>query len=353
MWQVRKRFDYTPDDCTTFHTSVAEVVVPAASRIYERRRQHLGVDSLRPWDLVVDPTGHPALHPFQTVEELESRMETIFQQVDPQLGEYFHTMRQEGLLDLGNRKNKAPSGYQIDLRFVKRPFIFMNAVGTPEDVQTLIHEGGHAFHCFKSGELPYAHQLDIMMEVAELASMSMEMLAVPYLTRDKGGFYTPPEAARARIEHLEEIITMWPYIALVDAFQHWVYTHIDEATDPENCDEQWVTLWQRFMPGVDHDGVENALLVRWRRQSHIFQDPFYYIDYGLAQVGALQVWEHALKDQAQAVRQYHDALALGNTSTLPEIFAAAGATFTFDAATFGRLVGLVESTLAELAIQVY
>ncbi|MBI1279662.1 MAG: M3 family oligoendopeptidase [Anaerolineaceae bacterium] len=352
MWQARKRFDYTPEDCTTFHDSVAEVVVPAATRIYERRRQHLGLDSLRPWDLLVDPFGKPPLHPFENVDELESRMEAIFHQLDPQLGTYFTTMRQENLLDLGNRKNKSPGGYQTDLRFVKRPFIFMNAVSTHEDVQTLIHEGGHAFHCFESGVLPYSQQLEITMEVAELASMSMEMLAAPYLTHDKGGFYTPAEAARARIEHLEEIITLWPYIAQVDAFQHWIYTHIDEAADPENCDEQWMALWKRFMPGIDYSGLETGLTARWRRQSHIFQDPFYYIDYGLAQIGALQVWENALQDQAQAVKQYRSALALGSTRTLPEIFKAAGATFAFDAATFGRLVGLIERTLAELEAQI-
>ncbi|MBA3870203.1 MAG: M3 family oligoendopeptidase [Anaerolineae bacterium] len=351
MWQARKRFDYTPEDCTTFHDAVAEVVVPAATRVYERRRQHLGVDTLRPWDMWVDPTGQPPLHPFSTVEELESRVEAVFNQVDPQLGAYFTTMRREELLDLGNRKNKAPGGYQTDLRLVKRPFIFMNAVSTQDDVQTMIHEGGHAFHCFESAVQPYSQQLDITMEVAELASMSMEMLAAPYLTKDKGGFYTPAEAARARIEHLEEILTLWPYIALVDAYQHWIYTHIDEAADPENCDEQWVKQWERFMPGIDYSGLENALLVRWRRQSHIFQDPFYYIDYGLAQVGALQVWENALQDQAQAVQKYRSALALGSTRTLPEIFTAAGATFAFDVATFGRLVRLLESTLAQLVAQ--
>jgi len=352
MWQVRKRFDYTPEDCVVFQDAVAEVVVPAASRIYERRRQQLGVDTLRPWDLWVDPYGKPPLHPFKDIDELESKMEAIFHQVDPQLGAYFTTMRQEHLLDLGNRKNKAPGGYQTDLRLVKRPFIFMNAVSTHEDVETLIHEGGHAFHCFESSVLPYGQQLDITMEVAELASMSMEMLAAPYLTSDKGGFYTPSEAARARIEHLEDVLVMLPYIALVDAFQHWIYTHIDEANDPENCDEQWAALWKRFMPGIDYSGLEAGLLARWRRQSHIFQDPFYYIDYGLAQIGALQVWENALQDQAQAVKQYRAALALGSTRTLPEIFATAGATFAFDAGTMRRLVGLVERTITELEAQI-
>ncbi|MCC6892732.1 MAG: M3 family oligoendopeptidase [Anaerolineae bacterium] len=352
MWQARKRFDYTPEDCTVFHDAVAEVVVPAAERIYEQRRKRLGIDTLRPWDLLVDTSGQPALRPFETVEELETRSEAVFQHVDPQLGAYFGIMRKEGLLDLGNRKNKAPGGYQTDLRLVKRPFIFMNAVSTHEDVQTMIHEGGHAFHCFESGKLPYSQQLEITMEVAELASMSMEMLAAPYLTHDFGGFYTPSEAARARIEHLEEIITLLAYIAVVDAYQHWVYTHIEAAADPENCDEAWVSLWKRFMKGIDYSGLEDALLVRWRRQSHIFQDPFYYIDYGLAQLGALQVWENALQDQTKAVRQYLDALALGSTAGLRDVFKAAGATFAFDAATFGRLIGLIERTVAELEAQV-
>ncbi len=352
MWQVYKRFDYTPDDCSIFHNAVIEIVVPAAARIFERRRQQLGVNTLRPWDLWVDPTGKPALHPFSTVEELENCTEAVFNQVDPQLGDYFITMRREGLLDLGNRNNKAPGGYETDLRFVKKPFIFMNAVGTPDDVQTMIHEGGHAFHTFESAVQPFSQQLEITMEVAELASMSMELLAAPYLTKDKGGFYTSADAARARIEHLEEIITMWPYIALVDAYQHWVYTHIEEAADPENCDEQWVAQWNRFMPGIDYSGVESALPVRWRRQSHIFQNPFYYIDYGLAEVGALQVWENSLQDQALAVQKYRAALALGSTRTLPEIFATAGATFAFDAATFRRLINLIETTITELAAQI-
>ena len=351
MWHARKRFDYTPADCTIFHGAVAEVVVPAATRIYERRRQRLGLETLRPWDLAVDTTNQPPLHPFKTIDELESGMEAIFHQVDPELGDYFTIMRREGLLDLDNRHNKSPGGYQTDLRLVKRPFIFMNAVSMHEDVQTLMHEGGHAFHCFLSAKLPYTQQLEITMEVAELASMSMEMLAAPYLTRDKGGFYTPAEAARARIEHLEEVITIWPYIALVDSFQHWVYTHSDQALDAKNCDEQWLALWKRFMPGVDYTGFESAIPLRWRRQSHIFQDPFYYIDYGLAEIGALQVWENAIQNQAQAVTQYKAALALGSSRSLHDVFETAGAKFAFDAPIMRRLVGLIESTLADLETQ--
>ncbi len=347
-WKELKRFDYTPEDSATFRGAIEQVVVPAAKRIYARWQQQLGVDTLRPWDLIVDKTGKPPLRPFQQVSDLEARTEAIFKQVDPQLGEYFATMRRENLLDLENRKGKAPGGYQIDFRTVKRPFIFMNAVGMHQDVITLLHEGGHAFHCFETGNLPYMQQLEFGPEIAEVASMSMELLAAPYLTSDNGGFYTSQEAARARIEHLEGIIYLLPWIAQVDAFQHWVYTHEDEALDPLKCSAKWSELWGRFMGGVDYTGLEDWVATRWQRQLHIFQIPFYYIDYGMAQVGALQVWRNALHNQAEAVKQYRYGLSLGNTRPLPELFAAVGAKFAFDTDTLGELVGLVEKTISDL-----
>lgn len=347
-WQQLKRFDYTPEDCLSFHQAIEQVAVPAASRLYARRRARLGVETLRPWDLDVDPLGRPPLRPFTTVADLESRTEAIFQQVDPQLGAYFSTMRQEKLLDLDNRKNKAPGGYQIDLAVIKRPFIFMNAVGIHDDVQTLLHEGGHAFHWFECSRLPYAQQWELGTEMAEVASMAMELLAAPYISSDSGGFYSSADAARARIEHLETMILFWPYMAVVDAFQHWVYTHHDQAADPANCDAQWSALWSRFMPDVDWNGLEDARMTGWHRKLHIFQVPFYYVDYGLAQMGALQVWRNALRDQALAVRQYRAALALGGTRPLPELYAAAGAKFAFDADTLGEVVALVEHTLEAL-----
>lgn len=347
-WQEMLRFDYTPADCETFHNAIEQVVVPAAERIYERRRKALGVDTLRPWDLNVDSHQRPPLRPFQNAEELNSKAEAIFRQVDPQLGEYFAIMRRENLLDLDNRKGKAPGGYQTTYAQTKRPFIFMNAVGLHDDVQTLLHEGGHAFHTFESINLPYIQQQDYTSEIAEVASMSMELLAAPYLEASKGGYYTPAEAARARIEHLENLITFWPYMAVVDAFQHWVYTHADAATDPANCDAQWAALWKRFMRGIDWSGMDDAMMTGWHRKLHIFQSPFYYVDYGLAQVGAVQVWRNSLRDQAGAVRQYRSALALGGTRPLPELFAAAGAKFAFDAGTLGELVALVEATIHEL-----
>ncbi len=350
-WQEFKRFDYTPKDCLTFHDAIEKVVVPAATRIYEKQRQKLGVDTLRPWDLDRDdiyPPSRPPLKPFQTVEELVSKADAIFHRVDPELGDYFTIMRREKLLDLDNRKGKAPGGYQAGLPQSKRPFIFMNAVGKHDDVQTLLHEGGHAFHMFEAMKLPYAQQWDYTSEIAEVASMSMELLAAPYLRESEGGYYTPKEAARAQIEHLEQNILFWPFMAVVDAFQHWVYSNPQAAAEPTQCDAKWEELWLRFLPGVDWSGLDGARVTGWQRKLHIYQIPFYYVDYGLAQVGALQVWRNSLHDQAKAVRDYRSALAMGDTKPLPQLFAAAGADFAFDAGILGELVALVESTIHDL-----
>jgi oligoendopeptidase F len=225
----------------------------------------------------------------------------------------------------------------------------MNAVGLHEDVQTLLHEGGHAFHCFVSARLPYWQQLEFGAEIAEVASMSMELLASAYLASEDGGYYSCKDAARARIEHLESILSYWwPYIAVVDAFQHWVYTHHEAATDPANCDAEWSRLWGRFMKGQDWSGLDNALETGWQRKAHIFQAPFYYIDYGLAQVGAMQVWRNSMTDKAGAVQQYRHMLSLGGTRTLPDLFAAGGAKFAVDAEMMSTLVTMIEGKIAEL-----
>ncbi len=350
-WKQFKRFDYTPDDCLTFHDAIEKVVVPAATRIYDRQRQKLGVNTLRPWDLDRDevyPPSRPPLHPFQTVEELVSKADTILHKVDPELGDYFSIMRKEGLLDLDNRKGKAPGGYQAGLVQAQRPFIFMNAVGTQDDVQTLLHEAGHAFHLFEALKLPYSQQWEYTSEIAEVASMSMELLAAPYLAASEGGYYTPQEAARAEIEHLEQNILFWPFMAVVDAFQHWVYSNPQEAADPAKCDAKWGDLWGRFIPGVDWSGLEDSRVTGWHRKLHIFQIPFYYVDYGLAQIGAMQVWRNSMTDKAKAVRDYRYALSLGDTKPLPELFAAAGAKFAFDAGTLGELIELSEKRIHEL-----
>ena len=347
-WKQMLRFDYTPADCETFRRAIEEVAIPAGMRIYRRRRRRLGVDSLRPWDLNVDSLSRPPLHPFETVDELKSKTSIIFHRVDEQLGAHFDTMAREGLLDLDNRKNKAGGGYCTEFAAARRPFIFMNAVGVHDDAQTLLHEGGHAFHVFESAHLPYIQQRQVGLEFAEVASMSMELLAAPYLGMDHGGFYGEADAVRARVEHLENAILFWPYMAVVDAFQHWVYQNPEAALDPAQCDAQWAALWTRFMHGVDWSGLDDILVTGWQRKGHIHQDPFYYVEYGLALLGAVQVWRNALKDQAASVASYRRALSLGGTLPLPKLYEAAGAKFAFDAGTLREAVGLLEQAIATL-----
>lgn len=356
-WKDRRRFAYTSEDCEVFQAAIEEVVVPAAQRVYEKRRKLLGVDPLRPWDvnvnpmrtydLVVDP--RPPLVPFSDMSDLDRKAEVIIKRVDSQLGEYFEIMRREKLLDLDNRKGKAPGGYCTSFPIAKRPFIFMNAVGMHGDVQTMLHEAGHAIHVYEVSALPYHQQRQPPMEFAEVASTAMELLTAQYLTTSEGGFYADEkDAIRARIDHLEEMVIFWPYMAIVDAFQHWAYTNHEAATDPANCDIKWGELWDRFIVGVDWSGLEVEKVTGWQRKLHIHRYPFYYIEYGLAQVGALQVWRNALEDQAEAVTAYRQALALGGMATLPELFETAGAKFAFDADTMRELVDLIEGTITKL-----
>jgi oligoendopeptidase F len=231
----------------------------------------------------------------------------------------------------------------------KRPFVFMNAVNSRGDVRTLLHEIGHAFHNFETiANLRYSMQRAYPIEFAEVASMSMELLAAPYLTRADGGYFDEGEAARDRIEHLEKILDFWPYMAVVDSFQHWVYTHGDEAADPAACDAAWSRLWDRFMITSDYRGLQDIKETGWHRKHHIFRYPFYYVEYGLAQLGAVQVWANALNDQAGAVRAYRSGLALGGTRNLYELFGATGAKFAFDAGTLGAAVELIERTINSL-----
>lgn len=354
-WQQYLRFDYTPEDAKQFNAAIEEVAVPAAARIYEKYRRRLNDSTLRPWDLqgpqgffvASDRAGLEPLHPYKTTEELVEKCAAIFHELDPRLGAYFETMRSEALLDLPNRKNKAPGGYCTGLDAAKRPFIFMNAVGTQEDVQTLLHEAGHAFHAFEAFKLPYIHQRAVGLEFCEVASMGMEFLGAPYLNR-AGGFYNDADSARARIEKLETALFFWPYMAVVDAFQHWAYENPKDALDTENCDAKWGELWDRYMPGVDWSGLEEERVTGWHRKLHIFTGPFYYIEYGMAQLGAMQVWANSLRDPAQAVRDYRSALALGGTQPLPKLFETAGAKFKFDAPTLRESVALAERTIAEL-----
>jgi oligoendopeptidase F len=343
IFPAKFRFDYTPADCERFHEAVERTAAPAVERMLEVRRRRLGLDVLRPWDLSVDPYRTGPLRPFHGVEEFVSKARKVFEGVDPDLGRQFRTMVQERLLDLDSRKGKAPGGYCETLHFRGRPFIFMNSVGVVDDVVTLLHEAGHAFHTFASHAQPLIWQRHPGSEAAELASMSMELLAAPHLVYP-AGFFTPEDFRSAWLEHLEDILLSLVHIASVDAFQTWLYTS-GEGDDPAARDAAWLRIRSRFERGVDWSGLDRERVARWYRQLHIFMYPFYYIEYGIAQVGALQIWRNSLRDPATAVTKYREALALGAVQGLPEIYRAAGAKLAFDADTIGPLVELVEKQI--------
>jgi oligoendopeptidase F len=343
---AKHRFDYTPEDCARFHRAVEATVVPAMRRLYAHRAERLGVDTLRPWDLAVDPDGAPALRPFADTPAFVAGAQRMFDRLDPALGGYFREMQQAGLLDLESRPGKAPGGYCTKLSAQRLPFVFMNAVGVGDDVNTLVHEAGHCFHAFEARHHDFIWQRGTGSEAAELASMAMELLAAPHLVQPTG-YYSPDEARRAQLEHLEDIIVSLAHIACVDAFQAWIYTS-GQGHDAEARDAAWLAIRARFEQGIDWSGLERERVARWYRQLHIFEHPFYYIEYGIAQLGALQVWKRSLEDPADAVRRYREALRLGGTARLPDIYAAAGARLIFDAEPMAELVALVERRIQEL-----
>ena len=346
IFPAKFRFDYSPADCERFHDAVERTVAPAVERMLEIRRKRLGLDVLRPWDLAVDPYRSSPLRPFEDVEEFVGKARRVFDRVDPVLGNEFQTMIDEQLLDLDSRKGKAPGGYCETLHHRGRPFIFMNAVGLVDDVMTLLHEAGHAFHAFASHRQPLIWQRHPGSEAAELASMSMELLAGRHLVQPTG-YFTAEDYRSAWLEHLEDILLSLVHIASVDAFQTWIYTS-GEGHDAGARDAAWLRIRSRFERGVDWSGLEQERIARWYRQLHIFMYPFYYIEYGIAQIGALQVWRNSLKDPVRAVGAYREALALGAVRGLPEMYRTAGARLSFDAETIGPLVELVRSEIDRL-----
>lgn len=349
-WQQRTRLDYEPEDSLQFVDAVKEVVVPAANRIYDRYQERMGLDELRPWDVIDNKStmDFPVLEAFETEDEFTSRVSKIYHKLDQRLGDYFDLMRDEDLLDLINRKGKGPGAFCTSFATQKRPFIFMNAVGLATDVRTLFHESGHAFHVFARTQLPYHHQWRPGLEFGEVASTAMELLASRYVTEDEGGFFSEEEAAHYRRGHLENKLLFWPYMAIVVAFQHWVYEHHQQASDPAACDQKWSELVDCFIPAIDWRGLQDVKETGWQRKLHIHREPFYYIEYGLSLLGAVQIWENALEDPSEALRRYRQSLAKGGTASLPDLYAAAGAEFAFDADTLGSAVGFIESTLQDL-----
>lgn len=324
MFKRKERFDYSPKDCEAFHESAEKAIRPLVLKIQENRRKRMGLSTLRPWDMSVDPTGLPPLKPFESSDQLLAGCEDILRLVDPELGDNFKTMRKLGLLDLESRIGKAPGGYQSTLTERRLPFIFMNSVGLDHDVRTLLHESGHAMHSFLSRSIPFSAYRNAPMEFCEVASMSMELMGDPYLSH----FYPDPkEAARSITRHLEDVITLLPWIANIDAFQHWIYTHPEHKREERTA--CWLELRDRLGGSEDWSGLEEVRGSLWHRQLHIFEYPFYYIEYGIAQLGALQVWKNFRKDKKEGVRLYKQGLSVGGTQTLPDIFRSAGIHFDF------------------------
>lgn len=346
IWAAKCRFDYTREEVVQLQQSIAAAVGPAIGRALALRRERLKLDAVRPWDMAVDPWQAAASAPFKDASELQNVSARIFDSVDPVLGGQFRMMMAEGLLDLDSRPGKAPGGYCDTLHARGRPFVFMNAAGVPEDVNTLMHEAGHCFHAFASHERPFIWQRHPGAESAELASMSMELLAAPHFAMPVG-FYAEPNAISARLEHLEDILISLAHIASVDAFQTWIYTH-QEGGDAAARDAVWLEIRERFEAGVDWSGLRDERVARWYRQMHIFLYPFYYIEYAIAQIGALQVWRNARRDSVEALAAYRRFMALGATRPLPELYAAAGVELSFDPGLIAELVALVEREMAVL-----
>ena len=345
-FRSKYRFDYSPDDCRRFHDAVEETVVPVVERLHAQRRDDLRVPTLRPWDLSINVGFDKPLVPFKSTADFVEGAKRIFFGVDAELGEQFTTMADDGLLDLESRPGKAPGGYCTTLPWRGKPFVFMNAVGVPDDVNTLVHEAGHCFHDFAMDKLPLIFQRSITMEAAELASMSMELLAAPFLAKPIG-YYDQSEVSHAWLEHLEDIPASLCHIAGVDAFQSWIYTS-GHGHEHDTRDETWLQIRQRFERSVDWTGLRKERVARWYKQSHIFLAPFYYIEYGIAQLGALQVWRNSLSNYGSAVEQYKRALSLGGTRGLTDIYSAAGARMIFDAPSMRQLMDLVEENIARV-----
>ena len=341
-----ERFDYTPEDCREFHKSVEIHCMPLIHQINQDRLKGFGFDKLMPWDVneksgdSPDVQGRPALAPFQDVSELVSLTSEVFHRMSDELGKMFDRLVDGEVLDLDSRKGKAPGGYQYNLEKTGLPFIFMNASGQQGDVETMIHEAGHAFHSMYCSHLGLIQERNYPIEFAEVASMSMELLTQPHWDV----FYSDGEdVRRARKMHLESVIGLLAWICRVDAFQHWMYENPKHSHNERS--KYWLELRSRFGPRTEWTGFEEDEALFWQTQGHLFGAPFYYIEYGIAQLGALQIWAKQLDDPQTALSDYKNAMILGNTRNLPDLFEAADIKLSFDEEHIGSLVNHVNSAL--------
>lgn len=338
------RFDYKKEDCFQFHEAVKTGVRPLVDFIYDRKRQKLGLPSLRPWDTEAEPEGVKPLTPFATGEELVGKTIECFNRINPFFAECLVKMKAMGRLDLDSRKGKAPGGYNCPLPETGAPFIFMNAAGQMSDVTTMVHEGGHAVHSFLAHDLPLTAFKEYPMEIAEVASMTMELFSMDYWDVF---FDNEEDLKRAKQHQLERVITIFPWIATIDKFQHWVYENPTHTL--EQREETWRSILAEYTSiALDVSGLDEYRKWSWQRQLHLYEVPFYYIEYGIAQLGAIGLWKQFKEDKQKAIDNYIKALQLGGTKTLPQLYEAAGLKFSFSPDYISELMLFVQGELEKV-----
>ena len=341
------RFDYSVADCFAFHDAVKEHILPLHTMLVKYRQHRLGVDKMRPWDGDAEPVGVEPLHPFQDGKELADKAKEVFDDLRPYFSGCLDTMQHMHRLDLESRKGKAPGGYNCPLAETGVPFIFMNAAGTVGDVITMMHEGGHAIHSFLSHDLPLSAFKEYPMEIAELASMSMELFSMEHWDVF---FKDENELHRARLDELERIISVLPWIATIDKYQHWLYTHAGHTV--KDRETAWMTILNEFSTGAtDWSEYEEYRTSFWQKQLHLYEVPFYYIEYGIAQLGAIAMWRQYRTNKERALDNYMGALSLGYTRTLVQLYATAGIKFDFSAAYIKELADFVTPILKEMGVK--
>lgn len=344
MFRAYGRFDYTPKDCFNFHEAIESEVLPILNDLSKERKTQLGVKELRPWDKAVDAEGREALKAFKDGKELTEKSIECFSKLDPYLGQCLAIMKEMGHLDLESRKGKAPGGYNYPLSEIGVPFIFMNATSTMRDMTTIMHEGGHAVHNFLTKDLELNDFKSPPMEVAELASMAMELISM-----DQWQIFFPneEELKRAKREQLEDIIETLPWVATIDKFQHWIYENPTHTFEQRK--ENWNRIFDQFADNVtDWSGLQEAKDYAWQKQLHLYEVPFYYIEYGMAQLGAIAVWRNYKLDRQKGLEGYMNALKLGYTKSIPEIYKAANIKFDFSKEYIRELMEFVRGELGKI-----
>ena len=344
MFKSMGRFDYTPQDCFDFHDSVLSEVVPLLDELAADRKSKLKLEALRPWDKAVDPLNREALKPFDGGKDLTEKTINCFSRLDPFLGQCLEIMKEMGHLDLESRKGKAPGGYNYPLSEIGVPFIFMNATSTLRDMVTILHEGGHAVHSFLTRNLELTDFKHTPSEVAELASMSMELISMDHWDVF---FDTEEDLKRAKIEHLEQIIETLPWVATVDKFQHWIYENPEHSVSDR--EKKWNEIFNAFSDTLtDWSGLSVNKDNLWHKQLHLYEVPFYYIEYGMAQLGAVAVWKNYKEDAKKGLEGYMNALKLGYTKSIPKVYEAANIKFDFSQGYIKELISFVKDNLESL-----